>query len=97
VLTGKQFFPNLISAPFHHGLVIVFTAAAIMSVTGAVVSLLRGRQFYYDDAGGRPAVTVAPTPASEVIVPNGPSLSATNGDSAPAAGAAEHARQAASG
>ncbi len=25
VLTGRQFFPNLISAPFHHGLVIVFS------------------------------------------------------------------------
>ena len=49
VLTGRQFFPHLISAPFHHGLVIVFTAAAIMSVTGALVSLLRGKQFYYDD------------------------------------------------
>ena len=56
VLTGRQFFPHLISAPFHHGLVIVFTAAAIMSVTGALVSLLRGKQFYYDDkvpAGNR--------------------------------------------
>ena len=30
-LTGKTFFPNLISAPFHHGLTIVFTAAALMS------------------------------------------------------------------
>jgi EmrB/QacA subfamily drug resistance transporter len=49
VLTGHQFFPNLISAPFHHGLVIVFTAAAIMSVTGALVSLLRGKQFYWDE------------------------------------------------
>ena len=58
VLTGRQFFPHLISAPFHHGLVIVFTAAAIMSVTGALVSLLRGKQFYYDDQG-RP-VTVPP-------------------------------------
>ena len=27
VLTGRQFFPNLIAAPFHHGMVIVFTAA----------------------------------------------------------------------
>jgi MFS family permease len=43
VLTGTQFFPTLISGPFHHGLMIVFTAAAIMSVTGAVVSLLRGK------------------------------------------------------
>jgi MFS family permease len=42
-LTGKQFFPSLISGPFHHGLMIVFTAAALMSVTGAVVSLLRGK------------------------------------------------------
>jgi hypothetical protein len=62
VLTGKEFFPHLISAPFHHGLVIVFTAAAIMSVTGAVVSLLRGKQFYYDE----PAVPVAERPAVPV-------------------------------
>ena len=31
VLTGKQFFPHLISGPFHHGLVIVFSAAIAMS------------------------------------------------------------------
>ena len=101
VLTGKQFFPHLISAPFHHGLVIVFTAAAIMSVTGAVVSLLRGKQFYYDEAGGAvtagPAVTVPPAPGSQAIVPNGPSLTSPNSNSAPAAGAAEHSRQAAGG
>jgi MFS family permease len=43
VLTGKQFFPNLVSGPFHHGLMIVFTAAAIMSIAGAAVSWLRGK------------------------------------------------------
>ena len=48
-LTGRQFFPNLISSPFHHGLVIVFTAAAIMGAVAAAVSLMRGRQYYYDD------------------------------------------------
>ena len=48
-----EFFPHLIEAPFHHGLVIVFTAAAIMSVIGALVSLLRGKQFYYNDDGAR--------------------------------------------
>jgi hypothetical protein len=42
VLTGKQFFPNLISAPFHHGLVIVFATATAMSVLAAAASLLRG-------------------------------------------------------
>jgi MFS family permease len=50
ILTGKQFFPNLISGPFHHGLVIVFSAAIAMSVLGALISLLRGKQFYYDEA-----------------------------------------------
>jgi hypothetical protein len=43
VLTGRQFFPNLISGPFHHGLMIVFTAAAVMSIAGATVSWLRGK------------------------------------------------------
>src|ERR1700754_3334007 len=38
VLTGKQFFPHLISGPFHHGLVVVFTAAAAMMVIGAAAS-----------------------------------------------------------
>jgi MFS family permease len=48
-LTGNQFFPHLISAPFHHGLIIVFSAAAAMSLIGAAVSLLRGGQFYWED------------------------------------------------
>jgi EmrB/QacA subfamily drug resistance transporter len=74
LLTGRQFFPQLISAPFHHGLVIVFTAAAIMSVLGALVSLLRGKQFYYDDQG--PSV-----PGAATMAPNGPGLSSSAGDS----------------
>jgi MFS family permease len=91
VLTGKQFFPNLISAPFHHGLVIVFTAAAIMSLTGAIVSLLRGKQFYWSDEaatqngasspsrnGSRPvAVTHAPAEINGAS-PNGTSPNGTS-------------------
>jgi MFS family permease len=77
VLTGKEFFPHLISAPFHHGLVIVFTAAAIMSASGAVISLLRGKQFYYDEPAvpvvEGPAVSVPAAPASQTISQNGPS------------------------
>jgi MFS family permease len=42
-LTGKEFFPQLVSGPFHHGLVIVFTAAAVMAVIAALASLARGR------------------------------------------------------
>jgi len=43
-LTGRQFFPTLISGPFHHGLMIVFTAAALMALAGAVVSWTRGKK-----------------------------------------------------
>ena len=81
VLTGRQFFPQLISAAFHHGLVIVFTAAAIMSLAGALVSLLRGKQFYYDD-------TASSARSTKTVSPNGPGPSPTAGDSpAGAAGA----------
>jgi EmrB/QacA subfamily drug resistance transporter len=92
VLTGRQFFPHLIADAFHHGLVIVFTAAAIMSVTGALVSMLRGKQFYYDDqVPARTAVTVPPVPARPTMTPNGSGLSSPAGDapsrdSAPAPG-----------
>jgi MFS family permease len=91
VLTGRQFFPHLISAPFHHGLVIVFTAAAIMSVTGALVSLLRGKRFYYDDkAVQTPAdgPALAAPPAPKAIIPNGPGLPAERRHHAPRGGGA---------
>jgi MFS family permease len=60
VLTGNRFFPNLISGPFHHGLIIVFSAAIALSLGGAVISLLRGRQFYYDDSKESPPAEVLP-------------------------------------
>lgn len=48
-LTGKEFFPNLISSPFHHGLVIVFGMAIAMSLIASVFSVLRGKRFVHDD------------------------------------------------
>jgi sugar phosphate permease len=39
-LTGKQFFPQLISGPFHSGLVVVFAAAAVMMLIGAAASFV---------------------------------------------------------
>jgi MFS family permease len=73
VLTGRQFFPHLISGPFHHGLVIVFSAAAIMSLIGALVSLLRGRQFYYDEPAGAGGPAHVPSPPAATTPPNGTS------------------------
>jgi hypothetical protein len=45
VLTGREFFPHLISAPFHHGLTVVFAVAAGLSLLGAGASLLRGGRY----------------------------------------------------
>ena len=50
-LTGKHFFPNLISQPFHHGLVIVFTMAVAMALVGAVFSALRGTRYVHEADG----------------------------------------------
>ncbi|ANF31703.1 MFS transporter [Leifsonia xyli] len=57
-LTGKEFFPQLISGPFHDGLVVVFLAAAIMSVIGAVASFLGGGKYVHEEAVApeRPAI-----------------------------------------
>nr|WP_101952790.1 MFS transporter [Mycobacterium sp. 3519A] len=50
VLTGQTFFPHLITEPFHSGLVVVFSAAAVMMVIGAIASLFNpGR--YADEPG----------------------------------------------
>jgi MFS family permease len=73
VLTSKKYFPHLISGPFHHGLVIVFSVAIAMSLAGAVVSLLRGGQFYYDAPDDVPEAEIAvrgtgqPDPAAAAI------------------------------
>jgi MFS family permease len=74
IITGNRFFPNLISGPFHHGLIIVFSAAIAMSLGGALISLMRGRQFYYDDAVAEAKLSsghevIPALPADEVAAP----------------------------
>src|SRR6476661_817718 len=50
VLTGKTFFPQLITEPFHSGLSVVFIAAAVMMVIGAIASMFNpGRYGGADD------------------------------------------------
>jgi MFS family permease len=44
VLTGREFFPSLISGPFHHGLATVFVVAAALSLLAGLASLLRGNR-----------------------------------------------------
>jgi MFS family permease len=67
-LTGKQFFPELVSGPFHYGLIIVFTAATAMAIVAALASVLRGAPYYFEEesggsAGGAPERGPAREPA----------------------------------
>jgi MFS family permease len=42
-LTGRAFFPSIMSGPFHHGLLVVMSVSAGLAAVCAVASLLRGR------------------------------------------------------
>ena len=55
LLTGKVFFPQLISGPFHHGLNIVFVMAISLLVIASGVSLLRGGRYVHEEQ--EPAAT----------------------------------------
>jgi MFS family permease len=41
-ITGREFFPHLISAPFEHGLAVVFIASTLLAALAALASLMRG-------------------------------------------------------
>jgi hypothetical protein len=64
-LTGKTFFPHLISAPFHKGLVIAFWFALAACAVAAVSSLLTGR------LGRRHPVPVAEPLGAELAAVSG--------------------------
>jgi hypothetical protein len=53
-LTGREFFPGLIAAPFHQGLVVVFAVAAALAALAALASLLRGGRYVPPEPGPRP-------------------------------------------
>jgi MFS family permease len=75
-LTGKTFFPQLISSPFKHGLVIVFTVSLLMCLIAAAASWLRGGHYVHteDDSpgGGEGVGGVGPfgAPAAESADPD---------------------------
>ncbi|MEV4515526.1 MFS transporter [Dactylosporangium sp. NPDC049525] len=48
-LTSRTYLPHLLSGPFHGGLVVVFTLAAVLAAVGAVVSLFRGGVYIHDE------------------------------------------------
>jgi MFS family permease len=74
LLTGKTFFPQLISAPFHHGLVLVFSMAMGLLVVAAIASAFRGGRYVYEEQGAPPADA---TPNGQAAAP--PAAPATRG------------------
>jgi hypothetical protein len=79
-VTGRQFFPHLITSPFHDGLGVAFAFAIAASLIAAVASLLTGRRPRPDgapeslgaelaavagDAGFEPSEIVADGPEAE--------------------------------
>jgi hypothetical protein len=49
LLTGRGFFPSLMSAPFGDALEVAFTFALIACLVAAAASLLRGGRYHHDD------------------------------------------------
>jgi hypothetical protein len=44
IITGREFFPHLIAAPFGDGLTVVFIVSAILAAVAACASLMRGNR-----------------------------------------------------
>jgi hypothetical protein len=93
-VTGRQFFPHLITGPFHDGLGVAFAFAIAASLIAAVASLLTGRRklgapaeslgaelaAVAADGGLEPSELVAPDPADAPDAPrvNGQSTAITD-------------------
>jgi MFS family permease len=61
VLTGRAFFPNLISDPFRSGLQAAFSFGIVACLVAAAASLMRGGRYAYEED---PKVVAVPQPAT---------------------------------
>jgi MFS family permease len=62
VLIGRQFFPELISGPFQHGLTVVFGVSAALAAVAALASLLRGGRYIHPAAADEVPLPAAGKP-----------------------------------
>jgi MFS family permease len=75
VLTGREFFPNLISKPFMSGMRVTFYFSTVMMLIAAGASWLRGKRYVHQEVAEAPALRpssgVAPFPAQSgaAVVP----------------------------
>ena len=59
-LTGRSFFPGLISSPFSKGLKAAFDFAIVACLLGAFASLLRGGKYHHGQDGPQPEMVDEP-------------------------------------
>ena len=67
IVTGRQFFPHLISGPFHTALVYAFAFAIVACVVAAVASLLRGGKYHHAEATSTAPIEVVALDAIEEV------------------------------
>ncbi len=87
-LTGRQFFPNLISDPFHEGLQVAFIFAIIACLVAAWASWLRGGKYHYeedDPADAESAERFTGLDSFELVEPVAESSTSANAAGRPAA------------
>ncbi|MFI6363257.1 MFS transporter [Nocardia sp. NPDC050630] len=48
-LTGQEFFPNLLTGPFHSGLIVVFVSAAVMMFLAAAAAYFAGDEYVEEE------------------------------------------------
>jgi hypothetical protein len=78
-LTGRAFFPQLISGPFSDALNVAFSFALVACLVAAVASALRGGRYHHDDESpGEAALegeAIEPSPAgiAPALIPEQPS------------------------
>ena len=64
VLTGRQFFPNLISKPFMAGMRVTFYFSTVMMLIAAGASWLRGKRYIHGEGVAAEAAVLASIPAT---------------------------------
>jgi MFS family permease len=62
-LTGRAFFPSLMSGPFSQALNVAFTFALVACLIAAGASLLRGGRYHHDDHAALEGEAVEPVPS----------------------------------
>jgi hypothetical protein len=67
-LTGRSFFPSLITGPFKHGLHEALTFATICCLLAALAAALMGKQYFYKAPTVATTSDVGPTPPLKVTL-----------------------------